>query len=183
MENKCQDCGCQDCGCKDTFLPVAPCSDPATCPSPQKCEDTFDSACVTYTGLDLKCGNTTVIATNTNLQDVLQNLVDEVCSLKGDGINITINNDGYDLAAVVSGGQGPYQYLWSITQGQFVGHEIQNNEYTFSNVSLAPIPGNSLQVGGISGATGAVYMSHLRLDVTDANQAKQTIFYTLTNLE
>jgi hypothetical protein len=183
MENKCKDCGCQDCGCKDTFLPVAPCSDPAICPAPQKCEDTFDSACVIYTGLDLKCGDTTVVATNTNLQDVLQDLVDEVCSLKGDNMTITINRDGYNLNAVVSGGKTPYQYLWSIAQGQFVGHEILNNDYILPIVFLAPIPGNSLQVGGISGATGAVYMSHIRLDVTDANQAKQTIFYTLTNLE
>ena len=173
---------CQDCGCKDTFLPVAPCSDPAECPTPSKCEDTFDSSCVIYTGLDLKCGDTTVVATNTNLQDVLQNLVDEACSLKGDSMTITINNQGYQLSAVVSGGKTPYQYLWSIAQGLFVGHEVQNNEYTSSSISLLSIPGNSLQVGGISGATGAVYMSHIRLDVTDANGAKKTIFYTLTNL-
>ena len=183
MENKCKDCGCQDCGCKDTFLPVAPCSDPAICPAPQKCEDTFDSACVIYTGLDLKCGDVTVIATNTNLQDVLQNLVDEVCSLQGDGINITLNNEGSSLCAAITGGQTPYQYLWSIAQGQFVGHEILNNQYTLQCVNLSTIPGNSLQVGGISGATGAVYMSHIRLDVTDANGGKKTIFYTFTNLD
>ena len=177
MENKCKDCGCQD-----TFLPVAPCSDPAICPAPQKCEDTFDSSCVIYTGLDIKCGNTTVVATNTNLQDVLQNIVDEACSLNGDSMTITINNQGYQLSVVVSGGKTPYQYLWSIAQGLFVGHEIQNNQYTTTSINLLPIPGNSLQVGGISGATGAVYMSHIRLDVTDANQIKQTIFYTLTNL-
>ena len=182
MENKCKDCGCQDCGCKDTFLPVAPCSDPAICPAPQKCEDTFDSSCVIYTGLDLKCGNTTVVATNTNLQDVLQNIVDEACSLQGDGINITLNNEGDSLCAAITGGQTPYQYLWSIAQGQFVGHEILNNQYTSPCVNLSTIPGNSLQVGGISGATGAVYMSHIRLDVTDANGAKKTIFYTFTNL-
>ena len=182
MENKCQDCGCQDCGCKDTFLPVAPCSDPAICPAPQKCEDTFDSSCVIYTGLDIKCGNTTVVATNTNLQDVLQNIVDEACSLQGDGINITLNNEGDSLCAAITGGQTPYQYLWSIAQGQFVGHEILNNQYTSPCVNLSTIPGNSLQVGGIGGATGAVYMSHIRLDVTDANGAKKTIFYTFTNL-
>ena len=182
MENKCQDCGCQDCGCKDTFLPVAPCSDPAICPAPQKCEDTFDSSCVIYTGLDIKCGNTTVVATNTNLQDVLQNIVDEACSLQGDGINITLNNEGDSLCAAITGGQTPYQYLWSIAQGQFVGHEILNNQYTSPCVNLSTIPGNSLQVGGISGATGAVYMSHIRLDVTDANGTKKTIFYTFTNL-
>ena len=182
MENKCQDCGCQDCGCKDTFLPVAPCSDPAICPAPQKCEDTFDSSCVIYTGLDIKCGNTTVVATNTNLQDVLQNIVDEACSLQGDGINITLNNEGDSLCAAITGGQTPYQYLWSIAQGQFVGHEILNNQYTSPCVNLSTIPGNSLQVAGISGATGAVYMSHIRLDVTDANGAKKTIFYTFTNL-
>lgn len=182
MENKCKDCGCQDCGCKDTFLPVAPCSDPAICPAPQKCEETFDSSCVIYTGLDLKCGDNTVVATNTNLQDVLQNLVDEVCSLKGDSMNISIINYGYTLIAQVSGGQTPYQYLWSIAQGQFAGHEIQNNEYTSVSIDLLPISGNSLQVGGISGATGAVYMSHIKLEVTDANGGKQTIFYTLTNL-
>lgn len=177
MENKCKKCGCDD------AIPVAPCLDPTGCPEPQKCEETFDAACVTYTGDNIQCGTQTVIATNTSLNEVLQSLVAKLCSVTDNALNVTIENNGYQLSAIVTGGQVPYQYLWSIEQGLFVGHEVLNNEYHFTHLDLAPIPGNSLQVGGISGATGAVYMSHIRLDVTDAIGSKKTIFYTLTNLE
>ena len=177
MENECKKCGCDD------AITVAPCLDPTGCPEPQKCDDgSFDSACVTYTGGDLKCGTQTIIANNTSIEQALQNLVTKACSVNNDALNITIDNNEYTLSAIVTGGQGPYQYLWSIAQGLFVGHEVLNNEYTLANLNLAPISGNSLQVGGISGATGAVYISHIKLDVTDANGSKKTIFYTLTNL-
>jgi len=86
MENN-----CQDCGCKDKFLPVAPCVDPAECPSPEKCEETFDSACVVYTGLDLKCGNDTVVGTNDTVEKALQSIVAKVCELSTEAFDVTIN--------------------------------------------------------------------------------------------
>ena len=52
----------------------------------------------------------------------------------------------------------------------------------FSSVILSPIVGNTFQVGGISGATGAVNMSHIRLDVTDGALNKTTRYYTFANL-
>jgi len=177
MENN-----CQDCGCKDKFLPVAPCTDPAECPSPEKCEETFDAACVQYTGLDLKCGTATIVATNTTVEQALENIVDKICDLAGNGLVVEIAPFGeFQLRATVTSGIAPYTYKWSIQQGLFVGHIISGSDTAF-NVTLIPVPANTLQVGGISGATGAVNMSHIRLDVTDASLAKTTRYYTFANL-
>lgn len=176
MKNKCQNCGCED-----TFLPVAPCSDPAECPTPQKCEETFDSACVIYTGLNLDCGTDTVVATNTSIEQALQNIVDKVCEITSGNLVVEITDNEGGLAASVSGGSAPYQFLWSIEQGTFVGHTITGGA-NFSSVILSPIVGNTFQVGGISGATGAVNMSHIRLDVTDGALNKTTRYYTFANL-
>lgn len=177
MENN-----CQDCGCKDKFLPVAPCIDPAECPSPEKCEETFDSACVLYTGLDLKCGTATIVATNTTVEKALENIVDKICDLSGNSLNVEIEpTSDSELSATVTSGVAPYTYNWSIEQGLFIGHVIAGGN-TFSSVTLTPIPANTLQVGGISGATGAVHMSHVKLVVTDASLAKTTRYFTFANL-
>ena len=176
MENK-----CEDCGCKDTFLPVAPCSDPAQCPSPEKCEETFDASCVIYTGSDLDCGNSTVVATNTSIEQALQNIVTKVCQLTNNVLSVSITNNGDELEAVVTGGAAPYQYLWSIEQGLFKGHQILGSNIS-STLFLTPIPANTFQVGGISGATGAVNMSHIKLVVTDGNLSKATRYYTFAKL-
>lgn len=177
MENN-----CKDCGCKDTFLPVAPCSDPALCPSPEKCEETFDAACVMYTGLDLNCGTDTVVATNTTIETALQNIVDKICDVTAAGLNVEIEPESESsLIAVVTGGSAPYQFKWSIQQGLFVGHVIAGADND-NPLTLTPVPGNTLQVGGISGATGAVNMTHVRVDVTDGASRKVTRYYTFANL-
>jgi len=181
METNCTNCGCEDCGCKDTFLPVAPCVNPAECPTPSKCEETFDSACVVYTGLNLNCGEDVVFATNATIEEALQNIVEKVCLLTGNNLTVEISVDGSDLVANVTGGQSPYQYAWSIQQGLFVGHTI-SGVANAASVTLAPIPGNTFQVGGISGATGAVNMTHVRLDVTDAGSNTISRYYTFANL-
>lgn len=169
---------CQDCGCKDTFLPVAPCSDPAECPTPSKCEETFDSSCVTYTGLDLKCGDDTLVTTNTTIEQALENIVNKICGVTSDAFDITFNAFDYNqISATTNGGIPPFQYKWSIQQGVFNGHTISGNDFD-PTVYLNDIPGNSLQVGGISGVTGIVYISHIRLDMTDAMSNKVTRYYT-----
>lgn len=178
MENN-----CQDCGCKDTFLPVAPCSDPAQCPSPEKCEETFDSACVIYTGLDLNCGNDTIVGTNDTVEKALQSIVAKVCELTTEAFDVTITpNENDSLQALVSNGTAPYTFLWTVAQGLFTGYSITPGSGTSAVLYLTPVPGETLQVGGISGATGAVRMVHLKLEVTDGNLNKVVRYFTYTNL-
>lgn len=177
MENN-----CQDCGCKDKFLPVAPCIDPAECPSPSKCDgEVFDTDCVLYTGLDISCGEDVVIPTNANLTTALQNIVDKICSITGGDLTVDITAVNNTLVSDINGGTAPYTYKWSIEQGLFIGHTISGSS-TGPVLTLAPILGNTLAVGGISGVTGAVNMSHVKLEVTDANSSKVTKYYTFAKL-
>lgn len=168
---------CQNCGCKDTFLPVAPCINPTECPTPQKCEESFDSACVIYTGLDLSCGEDVIIATNTSIEDALQNIIDKICNPSSSDLAADISIIENQLIVNVTGGVAPYQYLWSIEQGLFIGHTISGAN-NLAYLTLSPIPANTLQVGGPSGATGAVSMSHIELQVTDSNSNIITTYYT-----
>ena len=71
---------CQKCGCQDTFLPSpAPCPTPAGCPNPEPCSEVFNAECVVYTGADIDCGNITVVATDTNIADALNDVVTYFC--------------------------------------------------------------------------------------------------------
>jgi hypothetical protein len=178
MENKCKDCGCQDCGCKDTFLPVAPCSDPAICPAPQKCEEAFSTSCLIYTGDSVGCDDNPIINNNTPLDTVLADIVSAVCDIKGQAsFDVTINDTLTGLYGVVSSTYGPITYKWSIEQGPFIGHTI-NGSSTLPSIILEPILENGLRVGTLSGITGIVYATHLKLEVTNGSGYTVTKFYT-----
>jgi hypothetical protein len=72
---------CQKCGCQDTFLPSpAPCPTPAGCPNPEPCSEVFNAECIAYTGADIDCGIVTVVATDTNIADALNDITDYFCS-------------------------------------------------------------------------------------------------------
>ena len=60
------------CGCKE---PV--------CPTPQPCTEITDSKCIIYTDAELKCGQDSVIPTNTTLSLALKAIVDYVCKWVG----------------------------------------------------------------------------------------------------
>ena len=78
--NTCTDCGCKKCGCTDTGLitPVA-CPTPLGCPTPEPCSEVIDAQCVIYSGLDIECENTVVVATDTNLADALDDISNFFC--------------------------------------------------------------------------------------------------------
>jgi hypothetical protein len=73
---------CKNCGCDDSFMPSpAPCPTPIGCPTPQPCSEVFDAQCVVYTGAEIKCDNrNTIVATNDNVAEALQNIVDYFCT-------------------------------------------------------------------------------------------------------
>ena len=64
-------CSCA-CGCEE-----------AICPSPQPCTEITDSKCIIYTDDALKCGQDTVVETNTSLSLVIKAVIDYVCKWVG----------------------------------------------------------------------------------------------------
>ena len=71
---------CQNCGCEDSFLTSpAPCPTPAGCPNPEPCSEVFDAQCIVYTGVDIECGDDTVVATDTTIADALNDVVTYFC--------------------------------------------------------------------------------------------------------
>jgi len=115
MATTCTNCGCSKpkCGCKDTYLTSPlPCPTPVACPTAQPCSETFDSQCIVYTGDSINCGLTTIINSNTNIEQSLNNIVDYFCIEianipvviveAGDGIVVTPNVVGYTTTYTVS---------------------------------------------------------------------------------
>ena len=60
-------CSCA-CGCEE-----------AICPSPQPCTEITDSKCIVYTDDALKCGQDTIVETNSTLSIAVKAIVDYVC--------------------------------------------------------------------------------------------------------
>ena len=95
--NTCTDCGCKKCGCSDTgLITPAPCQTPAGCPSPVPCSEYFDAECVVYSGLDIDCGLDTVVLTDTNISDALNDITTYFCDEILD-INTEINTINLDI--------------------------------------------------------------------------------------
>ena len=79
--NTCTTCGCKKCGCSDTgLITPAPCPTPLGCPNPVPCSEYFDAECVVYSGLDIECGLDTVVLTDTNISDALNDITTYFCN-------------------------------------------------------------------------------------------------------
>lgn len=79
----CTNCGCSKigCGCQDSFLTSPPpCPTPVDCPEAQPCAEVFDAQCIIYSGADIICTPDVVVATDTNVADALNNIVDYLCN-------------------------------------------------------------------------------------------------------
>jgi hypothetical protein len=72
---------CSNCGCEDSFLTSpAPCPTPAACPDPEPCYTVTDAQCTVYTGANIDCGSTTVVASNTALANALEDIISYFCT-------------------------------------------------------------------------------------------------------
>ena len=72
---------CKKCGCEDSFMPSpAPCPTPQGCPNPEPCSEVIDAQCIIYTGPNIMCGKTILIATNNDLATALQAIVTQLCT-------------------------------------------------------------------------------------------------------
>lgn len=96
---------CKKCGCEDKALTTpAPCPTPIGCPDPQPCSEVFDAQCVIYTGNNIDCGRTTVVSTNDNVADALQNVVDYFCQSLTIAADITCDQNLVVQAGTPIGG-------------------------------------------------------------------------------
>lgn len=89
----CTNYGCSkiECGCKDSFLTSPPpCPTPVDCPEAQPCAEVFDAQCIVYTGADIICTPDVVVATDTNVADALNNIVDYFCAKTPDPADVVI---------------------------------------------------------------------------------------------
>ena len=79
--NTCTTCGCKKCGCSDNALTTPPpCPTPAGCPDPILCSEVFDAECIVYTGVDIECLDDVVVATDTNIADALEDIINFFCA-------------------------------------------------------------------------------------------------------
>ena len=78
--SNCTNCGCKKCGCQDDFLTTPPaCPTPVGCPTPEPCSEVINAECVIYTGPDIECGLDTVVLTDTNISDALNDITTYFC--------------------------------------------------------------------------------------------------------
>jgi len=114
--NTCTSCGCKKCGCSDNALTTPPpCPTPAGCPDPITCSEVFNAECVVYSGLDIECIDQVVVATDTNLADALNDVINFFCEFVtgpdlGSVVEVCDTNDYLDLTSVTNPTTGVTTY-------------------------------------------------------------------------
>lgn len=171
-----------DCGCKDSFLTTpSPCPTPDNCPEAQPCSEVFDAQCIVYTGDPIVCNDETVVDTNTNVADALQQVVTALCTTgqccPTFVVDIVIPGFPveFGLEAVVTNGTAPFTYEWSYAQNDFRGI-VFNGPTTNALVILDPAT-NKFNYG--SDNTNNVYTrsTMIKVKVTDSVGQIATAYY------
>jgi len=130
--NKTKPCGCED----EPIVSLPPCN-PIDCPDPIPCSEVINADCVVYTGTNITCGQSTVVATNSTGSSALQDIVDYFCTLNAALqvqiteltqqieeccgttltpllVEIVKQGDANRFTAVVAGGEAA-SYTWSFS--------------------------------------------------------------------
>lgn len=71
------------CGCESYLTTPPPCPTPEDCPTVQPCSEVFDAECIVYTGPDLQCDETTVVAQGMTAAEAMEAIVDYFCNSTG----------------------------------------------------------------------------------------------------
>lgn len=182
MATSCKNCGCanQSCGCKDSYLTTPPpCPTPDDCPEAQPCSEVFDAQCIVYTGDDIVCDETTVVAQNTNVADALNQIVDYVCTqpvacCPTFAVDIVEERDqNYLLTAQLTNGTAPFTYEWTIQQSALAGMDFAGVT-NLDNVIMVTVP--TLYVPAVA-ISGNLFQSLVKVKVTDAVGQIATAYY------
>jgi len=132
--NTCTNCGCKKCGCQDDFLTTPPaCPTPIGCPTPEPCSEVINAECVVYTGLDIECENSVVVATNTNLADALGDISNFFCDAILD-INIEIDIINTDILNLQNN-QGLFDTAFRATLSPTINVNTVTQDLNNSNIA------------------------------------------------
>lgn len=132
--NTCTTCGCKKCGCSDTgLITPAPCPTPQGCPNPVPCSEYFDSECVVYSGLDIECGLDTVVFTDTNISDALNDITTYFCDEILD-INTEINTINLDILNLENN-QGLFDTAFRATLSPTINVNTVTQDLNNSNIA------------------------------------------------
>jgi hypothetical protein len=171
---------------------------PVDCPTPIRCDEIMDALCVLYTGdkINLCLTNEVVINRLDNLSEILQILVDKICSLEQKSfvtVEIMHNNSGAPFPTLVSqvtGGVGPYTYQWraanniGFSDNAFIssstvmgGHRVIGSK-TNPSINL-----DSINIMGIESKyfMDNIKHSYVELIVTDSLGNKGNAYYNYTS--
>lgn len=199
MATSCKNCGCanQSCGCKDSYLTTPPpCPTPDDCPEAQPCSEVFDAQCIVYTGDDIVCDETTVVAQNTNVADALNQVVEYVCNQPVEccpTFVADIEPAGglveFGLTVNVTNGTAPFTYEWSYAQPS-LGASSDFRGITFTGSTTSQVVSLTLSSKYYTGFNLAVepsskniYSTHVKVRVTDANGQIADAYYIVTRVE
>ena len=149
------------------------------CSNSCSCENTKEfTSNINYDGNAIPCLDTkgTIIPPYSGLNDLLQLMTEKLCQLSSlnFAFDVKINSvDGYNLTSIVTGGVGPYTYLWEFAD---IGSQFKFN--TATNTSsvqvIQELLTNNVFDAAASNNSGRV--SLVKLIVTDSvgNIAKDT---------
>ena len=123
---------CKKCGCEDSFMPSpAPCPTPIGCPNPEPCSEVIDAQCVIYTGNNIVCGQDTVVTTNDNVAEAIENIVDYFCG--GESV-VTLTDAGTGThESLVNDGTGPTLATKGLKAGNAVSLSSTGTDITITN--------------------------------------------------
>ncbi len=186
MATNCTNCGCSKlkCGCQDTMLTTpAAFPTPVGCLAPEPCSEVLEAQCVIYTGDDILCNTDVVVNQNDSVATALNDIVDYFCTNvpvpTANILKVTINKNLLDplkLDSTIVGGTGPFIYNWSIAQNVFMGHNF--NGSTTINSALFTITTDGIRTVNGDG----LFQSLIKLEVTDANGAYGSAYYTFSTV-
>jgi hypothetical protein len=122
-----------NCGCKDSFLTTPPpCPTPENCPDPQPCSEVFDAQCIIYTGQPIICGEDVVVPSDTNMAEVLNDLIDYFCQELPVGVTLTDAGTG-SHESLVNDGIGPTLAVKGLKTGTGVSLSSTSTDITITN--------------------------------------------------
>lgn len=90
----CNNCGQQkkNCGCTSEALTINQVCNPIVCPI-DECSESFPASCIRYTGSDIICDNTTLVASGENLAQAIANISAFFCTQDKIDNDIICNQD------------------------------------------------------------------------------------------
>lgn len=189
MKKNCKNCKCN----KKVVVPPTPCFTSNGCPPKPPCENTFDVACINYTGEDIICNDEVVVELGDSLTTAFITLVNKICNKTICDLNVEFgfNAGTSEVTFKITGGSGTYTIKPSVVQGPFTGIKITDCEtFSIEGPDNCYIPIYSTAVGFAipvscsankfyAGKDSNKYAGTIRIELTDTFGCSSDFFYTV----